>query len=315
MSHTAFDPASVFIADGLFDPAVLIDPPTGFPSLDKCCSLPRGALTLIAARPGHGRSAFQLNLALRLCTRSPESCVIYLSAEAPRERLALRAASIFADEPLGEEDPRPHQLKLAAAYADPKGATEQSMRAREMVDTLIRDSRLGLVPFAPGGDLEALADGLIALTGPRPIAALVVDSLTSFDDPIAAAVMLRRVALLSGRAVIAGFRINNPDVKTKKDLGFTSSSSLAIAGEHAGLVLGLWNEARHKEEDGRRPFTSNKTDLEVVVLKNRDGQPFAEASLRLHRPTLAIADPLDPPPAPIQPKRVPFHRAVAVPTP
>ena len=66
---------------------------TGFRDLDRqLAGLNKSDLLIIAARPGMGKSALGLNLALNVA-RKYEKCVVYFSLEMSREQLAMRLLS------------------------------------------------------------------------------------------------------------------------------------------------------------------------------------------------------------------------------
>ncbi len=46
---------------------------TGYEALDQLISVPQGAITVVAAPPGHGKTTFQLNLLARMLKRYPDS--------------------------------------------------------------------------------------------------------------------------------------------------------------------------------------------------------------------------------------------------
>lgn len=65
--------------------------PTGFDDLDKLTAgLQRSDLIIIAARPGMGKTAFALNIAVNAALADPPTGVIFFSVETSDERLVLR---------------------------------------------------------------------------------------------------------------------------------------------------------------------------------------------------------------------------------
>jgi len=63
---------------------------TGWDSLDKLAKIPAGALTIIAGRPGQGKTTFQLNLLSNLLKRYPDKSFYYFSYEEARKAIALK---------------------------------------------------------------------------------------------------------------------------------------------------------------------------------------------------------------------------------
>lgn len=76
--------------------------PTGFEDLDKMTSgLQRGDLTIVAARPSMGKTAFAINLAYNIVIKSKQP-VIFFSIEMSKEQIAQRFLSLESSVPLAK---------------------------------------------------------------------------------------------------------------------------------------------------------------------------------------------------------------------
>ena len=108
---------------------------TGIPTLDRCIRGLRPAeITVLAARPGHGKSTFALDLALKLAGEGVPG--IYFSAEMSAQAFGERSAYLLAGSPLHG------------------GALGQGALARARHEADKRGSALSLVRFAFDGRLS-----------------------------------------------------------------------------------------------------------------------------------------------------------------
>ncbi len=69
---------------------------TGCESLDKIVGIPQGALSIVAARPSHGRTAFLMNLLLNMVAHNEEKAFFFFSYKESRKwRSPLESLRIF----------------------------------------------------------------------------------------------------------------------------------------------------------------------------------------------------------------------------
>lgn len=60
--------------------------------------------------------------------------------------------------------------------------------------------------------------------------------------------------------------------------------------QDANLVIGLYNEAMEKAQDNDEPLETRTVDLELTILKNRNGVVNEATTLIFDRPILTIRD-------------------------
>jgi len=83
---------------------------TGFSRLDKATAgLHKGDLTIIAARPGHGKSSLVMNVAAHVARKGDEAVAVF-SLEMPKEQIAMRLAC--AERGIDTGDVRRNVLKV-----------------------------------------------------------------------------------------------------------------------------------------------------------------------------------------------------------
>ena len=69
---------------------------TGWASVDALLRIPQGAISIVAGRPGHGKTTLQLNLLLNLIQAYPDRTFYFYSYEEARRNLALKLIMILA---------------------------------------------------------------------------------------------------------------------------------------------------------------------------------------------------------------------------
>ncbi|OPZ32380.1 MAG: Replicative DNA helicase [Synergistetes bacterium ADurb.BinA166] len=268
---------------------------TGYEALDKILSVPQGALTIVAGRPGHGKTTLQLNLLARMLKAYPELSFAFFSYEESRRALALKLVMLEAGEVLSEAHNFGHFLRYFKEERQSRPAIEQAVSRYEEWTTsgrlLLSDQRL---------TAEDLSTTVGHLAGQAELGAVFVDYIQKVplrnSSPGQRYLDIQRV---SGQLLDAAVRQDVPLVlgaqlgRDKDARDKVRLDNLRESGDieqDANLVLGLLNKAKQEEEDKARPAGARRVDLEVRVLKNRAGRAETSASLVFDRPTLRILD-------------------------
>lgn len=268
---------------------------TGYDSLDQHCKLPGGALTILAGRPGHGKTTLQLNLLLNLTRRYKDRDFFFFSYEEARRQLALKCLMVLAGEVLNTK----YNLQAYVNYLKEKRGTNPKIeKAVETFDELTSSGRLYL------SDSRLCAEDLAAtighLSGAHPVGAVFVDYIqrVPVQRPLQGGqryLEIKRVSeLLLEQAVtcdvpiILGAQLGrSPGDKEKVRLDNLRESG--DIEQDANLVLGLWNETVAKIEDGDQE-PNQEVPVQISVLKNRNGVAGVKAYLQLLRPALKLKD-------------------------
>lgn len=267
---------------------------SGYSWLDKIAKIPTGALTIIAGRPGQGKTAFQLNLLVNMLRIYPDKRFYFFSYEEQWEKIASKIIMIMAGEVLQAEtnqgaytnylqEKRGSNSKIEKAIQEYEKATSEG---RLLVsDDMYRVEDLATVIeiMAKTGDTGAVFIDYIQRI-PAP-----VQSQRYLDIKLISDLMLRQAVSL-GIPIILGAQLN----RTSGGGGGATLAELREGGDieqDANLVLSLYSEALEKAQDN--PLEGKvKRDAEVVmkvsVLKNRGGQPGISKEMRFIGPTLTI---------------------------
>jgi replicative DNA helicase len=272
-----------FIRDGL---------KTGYDALDEKLRIPQGAITVIAGRPGHGKTTFMLNLFLHLTKAQKDRRHYFFSYEEARSKLAIKILEIMAGEVLSKEfnmEAYIHYLR-EKRHREPNQKIERALR--EYTD-LTSSGRLWLLDSRlPAEDLASLIG---SLTGHGGTGAVIVDyfqkiplkeyrrsqELRYLELKQVSAILLEQAVSLD-IPVIVGAQFNRAGEEME------NIREGADITQDANLVL----RVGPPEEDGR-PVDSWKSKerevpFKVNVLKNRAGAADIAASLVFDRQSLRI---------------------------
>ncbi len=269
---------------------------TGYQELDALCRIPQGALTIVAGRPGHGKTTLQLNLLLNLAQRYPEHAFYFFSYEEARRALAVKLIMILAGEVV---EPHSNYGAYVAFLKDllpgeHREISKAFARYGELADT-------GRICLADGRrTAEDLAATIGALADRAQVGAVFVDYIQKIPLQRPAEVRyleIKRVSeLLLEQAVshdlpiILGAQLGRAQGQQRK----VTLDNLRESGDieqDANLVLGLHNAAVEAAEESESAGQGQpEVPLEVVLLKNRAGVAGRKVVLNLQRPTFRIQD-------------------------
>lgn len=76
---------------------------TGFPSLDQYVRIPLQKMTIVASRPGHGKTSFMLNMMLNMSRIYNKKHFLYYSYGEPRREIELKLINISSEKPFTEQ--------------------------------------------------------------------------------------------------------------------------------------------------------------------------------------------------------------------
>ena len=259
---------------------------TGYHGLDSILhGIEPGALVIVGADTGVGKSALAINLMLNI---SENTGVLYASLEMPRELVARRMltawsgvqGSLIKDGNLSDQDWQ--RLSAAIGVANKRdiwiaaSASIKPSQIEEGIKAAIEET--GYVPGLIICDYLQLmqADGIRSnATREREVATI--------------SHALKDLALKYNTVVVALSQLSRPEHKDKERQGVPTLFNLRESGalaHDADVVLMLWQEEESegtKKSNGYEPLT-------VTVVKNRTGEAGRSAWLKYTKSTQKLAN-------------------------
>ncbi len=270
---------------------------TGWDSLDRLAKIPAGALTIIAGRPGQGKTTFQLNLLSNLLRKYPDKSFYYFSYEEARKAIALKLIMMRAGVVIQAESNYGAYVHYMKARGGSVGASDKKIeQALQEFKEITSAGRLTISDDMYPADDLATVIGLLAKKGNT--GAVIVDYIQRIPTQSQSQRYLE-LKVISSRLleqavqldipIILGAQLNRSQDNTKPRL-----ENLRESGDieqDANLVLSLYTpEIEDMEKSEYVTKVSAVVDMEVSILKNRAGASGRKITLSFNRPVLRITD-------------------------
>ena len=267
---------------------------TGYESLDKLVGIPQGALSIVAARPSHGRTAFLMNLLLNMVADNEEKAFFFFSYKESRKWVALKLLNILSGKVIDED----RNLNLLERYVKGGyGSTPEIEKGKNEFNLLTEKGRLWIIdePYF----VDDLVDTVVHLSKRHDVGAIFIDSVQKIKtkgDHTSRQAELQRVSermLETAKSlsvpIILGARVDG-DPQRKDKMALEDLKGAGDIGQDAQLVLGLYTDAVEQAIEDGTNLAESALDLKVKVLKNRNGPINQEAILRFNRPLMKISE-------------------------
>jgi replicative DNA helicase len=276
--------------------------PTGYKSLDSFARLPSGALTYVAARTSHGKTALLLNLLLNVAQSDAEGCAYFYSYEMHPKDLWKRLVMIlhgrdFETRRADGNGAEKNYSAITRHLANPKTPEardflEEIAPTLKLINELQDTKRLALVRPATTYVEEAERHSL-RLAKDGGVSAVFVDYVQCIGTERKSQDFRTRVSTVSGVFRSVSVETGLPFVvaaQVRRDAAgrIPTLEDLKESGsleEDANTVLGLHNEHATSGEGG-----SEAQPLRIETLKNRDGERGRVTTLTLHGGTQKITE-------------------------
>lgn len=277
---------------------------TGYKSLDNIVRIPQGAITIIAGRPSHGKTTFQLNLLLNMLRTYQDKKFYFFSYEEARKMIGLKLIINLAGETLIKET----NLGAYVSYLKERGLP--NFKANQKIEEAIREygnlagsGRLIISDkFLPGEDL---ASTIGSLARPGEMGAVFIDYIQKIPlrEKVGGARYehLKRVSeLLLEQAktqdipIIMGAQFGRPTAgqgsQSARSVKLDNLRESGDIEQDANTVLGLYNDSVVKMEEESKEVNDKEVSLDVHILKSRVGIVGRKVSLAFEGPVLRIKD-------------------------
>lgn len=271
---------------------------TGYPSLDRFVTIPQAAVTIVAGRTGHGKTTMMFNLLVNMSRLYNDRAFVFFSYEEPRWQLGVKLLNILCGAVVDPEYPGSNLAKLEDYIR--KGRTDNPAveRGKTRLGELLNSERVLLEdePYAIGD----WADTVAAICGQVPVGAVFVDYIQKVRIRDEFSSRQRELERISERILDTAKSLSVPVIlgaqlaKSPVHADGVALDDLLDAGDieqDAQVVFGLFNRATEEAQDESAPDMDTVTELDVTVLKNRNGPAKGMALLDFNRALLTLSEP------------------------
>jgi len=275
---------------------------TGYDSLDNFCLIPEGALTIVAGRPGHGKTTLLLNMFLNMVRRKEDRAFYFFSYEEAARALATKAIMLLA----GKVGNDKFNFGYYTNYLKEHRGTDRDIEeAVKKYEEYTASGRLCIV------DTRYKAEGLSQVIGrlarSRKPGAFFIDYIQKIPldrpqgqrylDIKEASALLLDMAVQENVSVILGAQLrregSQPKTGKKPASWKPRLEDLRESGDieqDANLVLALVDERKQAEEEEDRVSQETRGKLNIYILKNRVGKEGASVRLSWNKPVFQLKD-------------------------
>jgi DNA primase catalytic core len=269
---------------------------TGYRELDELISIPPGAITIVAGRPGHGKTTGQLNLLVNMIKGYPDKSFYFYSYEEAKKFIVLKIVMLLAGKKLHDSQNQEAYINYLREYRGTEKAIDQ---AWEQYGQLVSSGRLLIDDHRRPA--EALASTIAQTSQEKEgkIGAIFVDYIQKIGLQASRDIRYLEIkqvsSLLLDQAVetdipiILGAQLGRDKAAGRAKIRLDNLREAGDIENDANLVLGVYNESVDKlEEEGQQP--GREVDLEIHLLKVRGGAAGRKVTLTFDRPILKIKD-------------------------
>ena len=267
---------------------------TGYKSLDELFLIPPEAITIIGARPSHGKTTLLMNLLLNMARTYTDQSFFFFSYEESRKQIGVKLLNILSGETIDRtRNVQALEDYLRAKRTDRTKVEEGKAELRELTEA----KRLWIIdePLY----VDELADALAYYRERYNIGAVFIDYIQKIK--IRGRYPTRQVELqrISERILETAKGLSMPivlgaqlgrDPLHKDKVRLDNLRESGDIEQDANLVLGLLNPAMEKAQDEGGGYMGDEVELTLTVLKNRNGLVNEERLLTFNRPLLTIKD-------------------------
>ncbi len=262
---------------------------TGIKELDKYVSIQPEALSIICARPGHGKTTMLLNICMNMIEKYPDKSFAFFSYEEPRLQIFLKMLSIKS---AYSEDNLKHLLALEKKLRD-GNANQKSLDAKAELIEMLKSNRLWIIESCVNS--QVLSQQIRHMKKNHPnLSGVFIDYIQKIKAPKSSAE--RRQLELQKISDDLLSLAKDPNIRIPIILAAQNNREAARANsprqdhiresgdieQDANLVLHL--------EDPSQNDTSDKSDkkelnperkLKITTVKNRNGRKDVTVTVNL----------------------------------
>ncbi|MBF0402296.1 MAG: hypothetical protein HQL90_16220, partial [Magnetococcales bacterium] len=282
---------------------------TEWPSLDDLIRIPNEALTIIGGRPSHGKTTVMLNMLMNMVQAEENNgkAFFFFSYEETQTQLISKVINVLSETIIHTATPG-RNLTYSEDYIkqDNTGILKITEAIAKFKRYAEHEKTLWIIdePF----EIGALINTLSHIKERYDVGAVFIDYIQKIksDGKFGTrqlelqdiSVRLLDCAKSLSLPIILGAQLGRdpnagkgkPEKIAKRVVRLDNLREAGDIEQDANLVLGVWNEAMEEAQDTGTTLRDNDVDIDIMVLKNRNGAVNEKATLTFHSPTLKISE-------------------------
>lgn len=281
---------------------------TGYTALDAVWRIPTQALTIVAGRPSHGKTAVLINLFLNLIQQNAQNTFLFCSYEVSKKHLLLNILNnickVTLDEYFNTDYLSAYLIDKLPASGDYSHKIEHG---KQSLNRLVKDQRLAIIDERLS--IDELIEFLTYFKEHYPVGAVFIDYMQKIKikgkyhsrqiELQKISEQLLEAAIKLSLPIVLGAQFNR-EVATKKDMDESKLREAGDIEQDAHSILGVWNESK-AQSTPQSPTVPTVIDL--IVLKNRNGKTGAELPFHFNGATFTLSEFIDRQTVPVQEER------------
>ena len=263
---------------------------TGYKELDRYTGINPAAITLIAGRTGQGKTTFMLNLLIKQALINKDKKFYFFSYEEPQQNIYYKLLSIVANKQIrgpkeikqGSYDAIKNHLREGTWHQDAALTT-----AIDLIGDLVDGNRIEVV--GENYSVEKLCEIITQRANEENIGAVFIDYAQRIHtenktdglrtEMVYVSDAILKTAKNTGLPIILGAQMSREAEKTKDPPQLHHLKESGSLEEDANNVWAVY----------RPPLQTAATiDMQVHILKNREGDTGEPITLRWNRPEWKI---------------------------
>ena len=246
---------------------------------ERALELPAGAITVIAAASGHGKTAMLINLILDVCRLHPDKEFHFFSLEESRAAVTAKMLNTFLDLDFSGRNEPALEVYLKGDPQFVRGEYLSKVREKEREFWQLLGKQI-FVHYLEQGAAEEFCEAVQWLHRRRNVGAIFADYLQLFglenrgkldrqEELKRVCLMLKNTAVETGLPLCFAAQFNREVTTERKSQEYTKIGEAGDIERIAALILGLWN--RSFNPVGGEEAPAPEDTIAARVLKWRGG--------------------------------------------
>lgn len=266
---------------------------TGYSELDKLTRISNEAITLVGGRPSHGKTTFKLNLFVNMILEYPEQYFYFFSYEETRQQIAIKIINILSKCVI---DKAQNISQIQGYIKSGSRAYPDINKGMQLYNDLVMKGRLRIVEATD--NVQDLSQKITHLKSTVPLGAVFIDYIQKIKNKNKKLFGTRQLELQNtSEIILETVKTNSLPIILGAQLGRGGSGeairleNLRESGDleqDANLVLGIYNPSMEVAQKNDEKCFDREVELQVTLLKNRNGAANQTIKLKFDRPILKI---------------------------